>query len=62
MEDELVFGKVYGKTTIYSIKQATQDTNTTEDMETVDKKVSELSEQLETVITENKKLDQGTLL
>lgn len=58
MEDELVFGKVYGKTTIYSIKQATQDTNTTEDMDTVDKKVSDLSEQLETVITENKKLDQ----
>lgn len=59
MEEESVLGKVYGKTTIYSIKQVAQDTNTTEDMATIARTIDDLSEQLEVVVTENKKLDQG---
>lgn len=59
IDDELVLGKIYGKTTIYSIKQATENKNLEENMNNVTKSINELTEKLETIVADNKKLDQG---
>jgi hypothetical protein len=59
IDDELVLGKIYGKTTIYSIKQTTEDKNLEENMNNVTKSINELTEKLETIVADSKKLDQG---
>jgi hypothetical protein len=73
VEDESLFGKVYGKTTVYSVKQKTAKeaggeegeeggaSSTTENLDSLSKNISELTEKHAELVIENKKLDQGML-
>ncbi|KAI8064062.1 Tat binding protein 1-interacting protein-domain-containing protein [Thamnidium elegans] len=54
VEDETVFAKVYGKTTIYSVKQVT---NPSDNVGELSNSISELTEKYQEILTENKKLD-----
>ncbi|KAI9260844.1 Tat binding protein 1-interacting protein-domain-containing protein [Helicostylum pulchrum] len=54
VEDETVFAKVYGKTTIYSVKQVT---NPSDNVNELSNSISELTEKYQEIIAENKNLD-----
>ncbi|GAA5804060.1 hypothetical protein HPULCUR_009546 [Helicostylum pulchrum] len=54
VEDETVFAKVYGKTTIYSVKQVT---NPSDNVNELSNSISELTEKYQEIVAENKNLD-----
>ncbi|KAI9359700.1 Tat binding protein 1-interacting protein-domain-containing protein [Pilaira anomala] len=54
VEDDLVLAKVYGKTTIYSVKQQLDAADNTEDLS---KAINDLAEKCEALVGENRKLD-----
>ena len=61
IEEEAVLGKVYGKSTIYTVKQAKQDDASAENTENISKFITEATEALNQMISENKALDQGII-
>ncbi|GAA5816438.1 hypothetical protein MFLAVUS_009967 [Mucor flavus] len=54
IEDESVFAKAYGKTTIYSVKQAT---NPSDNVNELSNSISEMTEKFQETVAENKNLD-----
>jgi hypothetical protein len=62
VKDDSVISKVYGKTSIYSIKQSSDNAPTEEEINALQKSLNELTEKHEELSSENKKLDQCKLL
>lgn len=62
IKDDSVVSKVYGKTSIYSIKQSSDDAPTEEEINALQKSLDELTEKHEELTSENKKLDQCKFL
>ncbi|KAG2215172.1 hypothetical protein INT46_001448 [Mucor plumbeus] len=58
VKDDSVISKVYGKTSIYSIKQSSDNAPTEEEINALQKSLNELTEKHEELSSENKKLDQ----
>lgn len=58
VEDDLVLAKVYGKTTIYSVKQQLDAADNTEDLS---KTINDLTEKCEELVGENRKLDSSRI-
>lgn len=62
IEDELVFSKLYGKTSIYSVKQAPNEASSaSDDLENISKSISDLNEKTEELVAENRKYDSSKL-
>ncbi|KAG2198026.1 hypothetical protein INT47_004993 [Mucor saturninus] len=55
VEDETVFSKMYGKTTIYSVKQ--QEGSAEEDMEALVRETLDKEEKIQVLVSENRKLE-----
>ncbi|KAI8074264.1 Tat binding protein 1-interacting protein-domain-containing protein [Gilbertella persicaria] len=59
IDEDLVFSKTYGKTLIYSVKQAKDENGPSEqDIEKMEKSMIELDQKYEELLAENKKLEQ----
>jgi hypothetical protein len=61
VEEDSVFSKLYGKTTIYSVKQVVKEVGSAEDLEEISKSISDLNEKNEILFSKNRKSDQSKL-
>lgn len=59
MEEEAVFSKLYGKTTIYSIRQQIKEAGSTDDLETISRQISDVHEKIEALVSDNRKMESS---